>query len=1489
MFDKAKEGVKKFINGIKNAMKKIGNAIKFFATPIGYVVGWLLIILICVFLLLTIFKYVATVFSELVGDYPDYTTFEDDVGYIQDLISSGYEKTINAENFQNFKSFEYAVLMDVAEYLRQSGEVMTPIDVAYETNQALIAETDHPQDTLDELVEKGIKSRSLKVEEEVPSIKKQGFETGGNTKVTPPTLVYEFKKGSIYSYSGDVEAGLMNTEKDEDEEDKTAQESLTDGSTLDGSAEQLLQEGKLKGSLYPYIYIVREDIDFTYFFSDKNSDEKKRVIDYKYELNVNNPYMTGSGTEFLKDIKIYNEENPDDELGIVSPGQSYTEKVYYTDVTTPVVYKIPLITLMGRYMPKLELLLAWTTLKQDVDKEGSIEMDDLVDEIIACIKGVYNEACLEGEEFETVKGENSGEIAYYSDATTHNKTFATFETAGIEKTLYGINGLKEAESGEIKVFTDCVAATIIEDKSITAEISYLDGTFDRKSYRLADLVSSSWKEHGYVIAEEAGDGGYIAPSSFESSGICAVGKSTSEVIATLKDTIIERLNSSGDVVKEIRIDDVRTAIKVGAAFAYEEKTPTHTLDVEHSRMPILLVKSVTTWARQINYVHKLTQNGFDSSSKWYIIPNSVSSMGLVNFQTTLKNEKTYRGAAYTKIFARMKEKDVLDILLQLEEDALAGSNDCYEYMRDVYRLLEASKEYSVNNPSADSNQNINPETYNYLYIPDSVLYYNDTLTQKIYWIDLFTAVMPTDFITADELKNVRTKRNNLTWQVVDYENYDECNETGKTLVYAINPFASSYLRAYYEASYQNGGFNGNSEINGSFGSYGNTDHSGADWGGRKRISNIYAAKSSAAVDDENPEISSAVYKYELNRLTNIYGETRAKEKIDAELLAEKTNLPIVAVAPGIVESVTYSARSGIYVKIKHTVDGASEDVYTYYMHLKRWPLVEEGDCVGVGTLLGYEGETGRAFGSHLHFQIEKGGVISPCERIYPSFNPFYNDGFAKDDGYSLSSEYMSLYRTVTMTEDGKGVTNQHPIEPLVDNFENLLQNQGEFDKTKVSMSGDLGWNASGSIISPEKYIDHLKNKKYYDLYIKKAYKDYNLAKEGGYLDVPTWLWDVLGEMDYIVNTEMPGSLPALAREELVYILENWLPARYGESKIGFGKGNGKVKKVDWLMQNVFTDETIDKIIEYQDQYHVSAVFALAVATIEQNMGLSGTDLALKPACNIFSIKGGINGGIRYQNGKLWNKYLSYGNAFQGFDRLISERGPYFKSGKYTIMTIAPTYCNVKWGNSVSKISSDIMKYYIGNWETQFGDFMLSEGNDEFAKAAENCMNWLNKFKNNFKYGSGVKVPPYKGDFGAPNSSDMDCSGYVSWVIHEYGKANSTDALDQIGRWTTVNFKALGDAIMKGKDYRGVAKYFEIVATRTDMPGGNIKKVADRLQAGDIILYKEGSGHHVEILKETGDTKVYTCGSASGWKNPGAQSYTRRSDVTYIFRLKKGVQ
>ena len=265
-------------------------------------------------------------------------------------------------------------------------------------------------------------------------------------------------------------------------------------------------------------------------------------------------------------------------------------------------------------------------------------------------------------------------------------------------------------------------------------------------------------------------------------------------------------------------------------------------------------------------------------------------------------------------------------------------------------------------------------------------------------------------------------------------------------------------------------------------------------------------------------------------------------------------MPIVAAAPGKVVGVNLNGRSGFCVTIAHNSDGS---VRTLYCHLKRWPNVNVGDHVGAGTVIGYEGNTGRSGGTHLHFEITKvnptGAEISssgsynpdkhtvnPENYIYPLFNPFYNEEKAKEDSYALSSEYMTLYRTVYLAEDGTGNTevggkleNKVPKYALLNNVEQLVGDIGKRDR-KLNMSGSLDW-------TPDQRND---------LYLREEYFDLNKARTAGLLELDNELYTVL--FGYIpVKTDMPGALPALTREELEYILKNWLSARYKEEEFNW--------------------------------------------------------------------------------------------------------------------------------------------------------------------------------------------------------------------------------------------------------------------------------------------------------------------------------------------------
>jgi murein DD-endopeptidase MepM/ murein hydrolase activator NlpD len=81
----------------------------------------------------------------------------------------------------------------------------------------------------------------------------------------------------------------------------------------------------------------------------------------------------------------------------------------------------------------------------------------------------------------------------------------------------------------------------------------------------------------------------------------------------------------------------------------------------------------------------------------------------------------------------------------------------------------------------------------------------------------------------------------------------------------------------------------------------------------------------------------------------------------------KCGTPLVAARGGVVKFKQYHSRAGHYI----VIDGDREGYDYAYMHLRDASLVDEGDRVHTGQPIGFVGDSGRAFGCHLHFEIWK--------------------------------------------------------------------------------------------------------------------------------------------------------------------------------------------------------------------------------------------------------------------------------------------------------------------------------------------------------------------------------------------------------------------------------------------------------------------------------------------------------------------------------------
>ena len=78
--------------------------------------------------------------------------------------------------------------------------------------------------------------------------------------------------------------------------------------------------------------------------------------------------------------------------------------------------------------------------------------------------------------------------------------------------------------------------------------------------------------------------------------------------------------------------------------------------------------------------------------------------------------------------------------------------------------------------------------------------------------------------------------------------------------------------------------------------------------------------------------------------------------------------PVRASASGEVRIAAYTGGYGLMVELDH---GAA--VRTRYAHLSRM-LVQPGERIEAGQVIGLVGSTGRSTGNHLHFEVRRGGL-----------------------------------------------------------------------------------------------------------------------------------------------------------------------------------------------------------------------------------------------------------------------------------------------------------------------------------------------------------------------------------------------------------------------------------------------------------------------------------------------------------------------------------
>ncbi|MCR4659520.1 MAG: peptidoglycan DD-metalloendopeptidase family protein [Bacteroidales bacterium] len=147
------------------------------------------------------------------------------------------------------------------------------------------------------------------------------------------------------------------------------------------------------------------------------------------------------------------------------------------------------------------------------------------------------------------------------------------------------------------------------------------------------------------------------------------------------------------------------------------------------------------------------------------------------------------------------------------------------------------------------------------------------------------------------------------------------------------------------------------------------------------------------------------------RATSHFGPRRRRFHYGLDL-AQPTGEPIYAAFDGVVRVSLYNRSYGHLVILRH-----SNGLETYYAHMSQ-RKVHAGDHVEAGQLIGLTGNTGRSYGSHLHFEIRyEGNAINPEHVISTTTHDLVNpqitltaDSFRKKASRSGGGSGSKYYR-----------------------------------------------------------------------------------------------------------------------------------------------------------------------------------------------------------------------------------------------------------------------------------------------------------------------------------------------------------------------------------------------------------------------------------------------------------------------------------------------
>jgi len=277
-------------------------------------------------------------------------------------------------------------------------------------------------------------------------------------------------------------------------------------------------------------------------------------------------------------------------------------------------------------------------------------------------------------------------------------------------------------------------------------------------------------------------------------------------------------------------------------------------DFWDSKITFYLVKKASLWSGVKVFYNDLDVAGEfkDRSNFMYLVNSNPYCKGLDSY--ICSKAVDWRCDMFAPIFGgdgstntSARETDVLLILSEWLEASDQGLHAANHYIRDLYALINYSKGIKDDDgkeliPAYNNKKNepyIHEGSYSYLYIPDEILKFDDTTSEMAFWEDRIICT-PHDPIEQPEENYLRSKAETFTWQIVDYDLYEECqNGNGTASVYAFWMFGDTLSRTMYAIASSANDVQ-HEAVFSRWGDYAPGMHAAADLFGRNIVKKIYA-------------------------------------------------------------------------------------------------------------------------------------------------------------------------------------------------------------------------------------------------------------------------------------------------------------------------------------------------------------------------------------------------------------------------------------------------------------------------------------------------------------------------------------------------------------------------------------------------------------------------------------------------------------------------